>query len=107
MSQKKKPDLSNALADTSHSTRYRQESANLQPSGDKNSGNSSTVPPSRQNTRPITGHFPKEVRDQLKILAVQEDTTMHNLIAEALNDLFAKYKKPEIAPTKAGKDLER
>jgi hypothetical protein len=43
-------------------------------------------------------HFPKDVRDQLKILAVEKSTTMHNLLAEALNDLFAKYGKPEIAP---------
>jgi hypothetical protein len=46
----------------------------------------------------ITVHFPKNVRDQLKILAIQQDTTLHNLIAEAFNDLFAKYGLPEIAP---------
>ena len=30
---------------------------------------------------------------------VENDTTVQNLLAEALNDLFAKYGKPEIAPT--------
>lgn len=54
--------------------------------------------PSRKATKPITVHFPKEVRNQLKILAVEHDNTMQDLIAEALNDLFAKYGKPEIAP---------
>lgn len=103
MAQKKKPHLANALADASHSARYRQEETTEESSG-KTSGSSSSVPPSRQNTRPITGHFPKEVRDQLKILAVEKDTTMHHLMAEALNDLFAKYGKPEVAPTKAGKE---
>lgn len=103
MAQKKKPHLANALADASHSARYRQGDTTEKASG-KTSGSSSSVPPSRQNTRPITGHFPKEVRDQLKILAVERDTTMHHLMAEALNDLFAKYGKPEVAPTKTGKD---
>jgi hypothetical protein len=29
---------------------------------------------------------------------VQSDKTLHSLVAEAFNDLFAKYGKPEIAP---------
>jgi hypothetical protein len=55
----------------------------------------------RAGTAPITVHFPRQVRDQLKILAVQNGTTLHGLIAEAYNDLFAKYGKPEIAPVDA------
>ena len=43
-------------------------------------------------------HFPKQVRDQLKILAIQNDRTLHGIVAEALNDFFAKHGKPEIAP---------
>lgn len=54
---------------------------------------------SRQGTKPVTAHYPKEVSDRLKILAVEQNTTMQDLIAEALNDLFAKYGKPEIVPT--------
>ena len=54
--------------------------------------------PGRRGTKPITVHFPKAVRDQLKILAVEQTTTVHRLIAEALNDLFGKYNKPRIAP---------
>ena len=30
------------------------------------------------------------------------DSTVQGLLAEALNDLFAKYGKPEIAPTETG-----
>jgi hypothetical protein len=52
----------------------------------------------RQGVRPITVHFPQQVRDQIKILAAERHTTMQNVIAEAYNDLFAKYGKPEIAP---------
>jgi hypothetical protein len=52
----------------------------------------------RAATSPITIHFPKNVRDQLKILVAQNHKTMHVLVAEALNDLFAKHGKPEIVP---------
>ena len=38
-----------------------------------------------------------EVMRQLKMLAVERDTTQQKLWAEALNDLFAKYGKPPIA----------
>jgi len=56
---------------------------------------------SRAGTSPITVHFPTEVRDQLKIMAVEQRTTMQELIGEAFNDLFAKHGKPEIAPREA------
>ena len=55
--------------------------------------------PGRAGTKPITVHYPKPVRDQLKILAVEQDTTLHSLIGESFNMLFAKYGKPEIAPS--------
>ncbi len=55
-------------------------------------------PPSRAGTAPITGHFPRQVRNQLKILAIERSCTRDDLMAEAYNDLFAKYGKPEIAP---------
>ena len=45
----------------------------------------------------ITGYFAPEVRRQLKRLAVDADTTVQALLAEALNDLFAKRGLPEIA----------
>jgi hypothetical protein len=54
---------------------------------------------------PITFHMPDHVRHQLKGLAHERRTTIHNLGAEAFNDLFAKYGKPEIAPvTRKGRD---
>jgi hypothetical protein len=50
--------------------------------------------PARAGTVAITAHLPKEIRDRLKILAVQLDHTMNELIAEALDDLFAKHGNP-------------
>ena len=58
-----------------------------------------TQPPSRAGKRQVAAYFPAHVHKQLKLLMVENDTTVQNLLAEALNDLFAKYGKPEIAPT--------
>jgi predicted transcriptional regulator len=56
-------------------------------------------PPSgRAGTVAITAHLSKEVRDQLKIMAVELNRTMNDLMAEAINDLFAKHGKPKIEP---------
>jgi hypothetical protein len=55
-------------------------------------------PRSRSGTRQVAGHFPAEVAWQLRELAVARRTTVQALLAEALNDLFAKHGKPEIAP---------
>jgi hypothetical protein len=55
-------------------------------------------PPSRLSTVAVTGYYPQPVRAQLKILAAEQGRSMESMIAEALNDLFAKYGKPEIAP---------
>ena len=86
----KKPNLATLLADSAGSTRKKSAPAEAGPS--KNIA----VP--RQGVRPITVHFPQQVREQIKILAAERHTTMQNVIAEAYNDLFAKYGKPEIAP---------
>jgi hypothetical protein len=56
--------------------------------------------PSRVGTVPITVHFPKEVRRQLKMLAAEHDKHIETMVGEALNLLFAKYRKGEIAPVK-------
>jgi hypothetical protein len=86
----KKPNLALLLADSAGSTRKRSVPAEAKPS-------KITAAP-RKGVRPITVHFPQLVRDQIKILAAERHTTMQNVIAEAYNDLFAKYGKPEIAP---------
>lgn len=59
--------------------------------------------PSREGTAAITVHYPEPVRRQLKVLASEEGRTMDDMVAEALNLLFARYRKGEIAPRKASK----
>jgi hypothetical protein len=55
-------------------------------------------PAARRDTRQIAAHFPEEVAWQLRELAVERRKTVQALMGEALNDLFQKYGKPEIAP---------
>jgi len=55
-------------------------------------------PRTRVGTKQVAAHFPEDVAWQLRALAVDRKTTVQNLVAEALNDLFAKYGKPELAP---------
>ena len=86
-----KANLADAMRDVAGSTRKRQP----EPTKRKTKEPSQ---PSRRDTKAITVHFPQNVRDQLKILAVEQGTTIQNMAAEAFNDLFAKYEKPEIAP---------
>ena len=60
--------------------------------------------PSREGMENLTGYFPKPVKHQLMELTIERrkaldhKVTIQDLMAEALNDLFAKYGKPEIAP---------
>jgi hypothetical protein len=45
----------------------------------------------------IGGHFAPEVSVMLKVIAAEERTTIQALLADALNTIFAKHGKPEIA----------
>ncbi|WP_408605848.1 ribbon-helix-helix domain-containing protein [Mastigocladopsis repens] len=45
----------------------------------------------------MAGHFDPAVSRQLRQLALEQDTTVQGLLAEALNDLFEKYGKKPIA----------
>lgn len=53
--------------------------------------------PSRQGKVAVTGFFDPSVRRQLKVMAAEGDTTVQALLTEALNDVFAKHGKPEVA----------
>lgn len=110
MSLKQKPDLAKALAESAGSRRSSRTTAPLRVTRPASAREKTNEPkaeeqgsavyqaPSRSGTVPITVHFPKQVRDQLKILAIERGGTLHDITAEAYNDLFAKYGKPEIAP---------
>ena len=51
----------------------------------------------REGVKHIGGYFAPEVSKQLRALAVTEDTTLQDLMAEALNMLFQSRRLPMIA----------
>ena len=48
----------------------------------------------RQNRKIISGHFDTTISYRMKRLALEKETTVQNLLAEALDDLFNKYSAP-------------
>ena len=94
-----KPDLTALLAETGGSARHKPAIAQAPPAPPPKA---SPKPKKKSVTSAITVHFPKQVRDQLKILAIQKGNTLHGIVAEAFNDFFAKHGKPEIAPKDGG-----
>lgn len=54
-------------------------------------------PPSRQGLKQVSGHYEAGVAKALKRLALDLDTTLQALLAEAINDLFEKHRLPRIA----------
>lgn len=59
---------------------------------------SATEPAKRKSDRRlIGGHFAPEVAKQLRQIAADDETTIQALLAEALDLLFHKKKRPEIA----------
>lgn len=52
--------------------------------------------PSRKGTKFVAGHFDPVVARQIRMLAVEEDTTVQALLAEAIDLLFVKKNRPVI-----------
>jgi hypothetical protein len=50
----------------------------------------------------VAGHYAPEVQTALKVIAAEERTTVQALLAEGINTVFAKRRKPEIAEFTAG-----
>jgi hypothetical protein len=57
-----------------------------------------TEPSSRSGKIMVSAYMPKEVRGSFRLIQAQRpDKQMQELIAEAFNDLFAKYNVPQTA----------
>lgn len=59
--------------------------------------NNDKVPPSRRGKRHISGYFEPEVLRQVKIICAEEDKTVNQVLADALNSLFVNRGKAPIA----------
>ena len=53
--------------------------------------------PDRAGKKQTIFHMPEAAKKQLAILAIETEQTQQALLSEALNDLFKKYGKPQIA----------
>ena len=53
--------------------------------------------PSREGTKPYTLHLNEAAHRQLKMLALEKDTTIHDILVGALNTTFELNNKPPIA----------
>jgi hypothetical protein len=57
-----------------------------------------TASASREGKVNISGYFPMEVKSSLRLVQAKRGGKVQDLLAEALNLLFAKYNVPETAP---------
>ncbi len=62
-----------------------------------NIATSQNVPPSRRGKKAVIFWTSPQAHQQLKILAMERNTTMNALMKEAINGLFVTYKKADIA----------
>ena len=56
--------------------------------------------PSRKDTKHIGGYYPPEVSKQLRLIALEEDNSVQDLLAEAIDMIFQSRQKPTIAVQK-------
>jgi hypothetical protein len=57
----------------------------------------------RSDTRQVSGHFKPEVQQTLRLIAVEEDRDVQEILAEALNMLFSRYGKATRAEVTSGR----
>jgi hypothetical protein len=58
---------------------------------------SSYVAPVRIGKKAVTVWFEPDVVKQLKLIGIEKGMTIQDMMAESLNDFFAKHHKPQIA----------
>jgi hypothetical protein len=88
-------DLSALLANQAGSTRNRPPSQ--RPAAPRTDNDVAATPASNRG-RMLGHHVPEEAKRQFDLLAAELDRKKEDLHAEAINDLFAKYGKPELCP---------
>ena len=57
----------------------------------------------RTDTRQVSGHFKADVAQTLKLIAVEQDRDIQEILAEALNMVFERYGKPVRAEVTSGR----
>jgi hypothetical protein len=88
----KKPSLAEALTPLDRSAAHTTQAVIERPKRE-----ATKLPPSRAGKRALISYHRPEVSKQLRQLALDRETTVQDLVAEAVNDLFQKYHKPTLA----------
>jgi Antitoxin-like ribbon-helix-helix len=57
----------------------------------------------RSDTRQVSGHFKPDVAQTLRLIAVEQDKDVQEVLAEALNMLFERYGKATRADVTSGR----
>lgn len=57
----------------------------------------------RNDTRQVSGHFKPEVAQTLRLIAVEQDRDIQEILAEALNMVFERYGKATRAEVASGR----
>ena len=86
------PDVPAQAAEPAAETKAPTARARRRIGGAAAGGNTGAAPvtPARVGTKMIGGHFAPEVSTRLRLLAVEEDTTVQALLEEAISDLLTK-----------------
>jgi hypothetical protein len=57
----------------------------------------------RADTRQVSGHFKPEIAQTLRLIAVEQDRDIQEILAEGLNMVFARYGKATRAEISSGR----
>lgn len=69
----------------------------------ENRGPSYRTAQTRTDTRQVSGHFKPEVAQTLRLIAVEQDRDIQEILAEGLNMVFARYGKRTRAEVTSGR----
>lgn len=94
----RKPSLADALRQKSET----KEQASIAPEAETITAArprtmTTTTAPNRIGKKSITGWFDADVLKQLKMIGIEQDMSIQQMVGEALNDFFTKYGKAQIA----------
>lgn len=90
----KKKDLSQVFIENENQLKPQETTTEVEPTSEPVENK---VRPSRKDKRHIGGYFTADVYKQLKIIGVEKDMTMQDMMAEAFNAFFKINDKPPIA----------
>jgi hypothetical protein len=70
---------------------------------DEPSARTYRIAQTRTDTRQVSGHFKADVAQTLRLIAVEQDRDIQEILAEALNMVFERYGKPVRAEVTSGR----